>query len=636
MLRGISLQRQLRLASLILSFLASVCAAVAIFAVWQSRATLQQALDRQIPFFEQTQNLTRDVERAVSQVFVAFSLSSTDEQNSSAEAWEALDAATSRDLLALERLELSEDLGSLKQHLEELASARALIIDMLIKRHRLRAKQAKGIRQLKDVQEQMLEVVDTMLSSRDPRRPHGAEANALTELRRATVAISTTLLALPSETREAQIKLADVRTRSYVRRADRLLASLPEKPAAFFATNIARIESSGTGSGSLSLLREAENLITTDALRLRQDVRQLARLIGEDLDTISQVSLRSFTERVAAEQKLQWLLVILVSALATSSAAAVLLFRGFVLNRGLIQPLALVNRGIQEFEQSGTLMDVRSLPDNEIGRVARTFRSMTEHRLCAEQEREAQNEQLSLLNTALEAANREQAEFTYAISHDLKSPTNTVRMLLQELREVMDDRLDENDTELLDDLDTTTARMARLVEDVLTYARSVGENMEVETIDLRVEVKAILQDLSGDIAAAGAEIQIGDLPKVTGNAMQLRLLMQNLISNAIKFRHSGRQPLIEVSEVESEEPGHIAIEVRDNGIGIDPAYHDQIFRLFRRLHTHGTYQGSGIGLTICQRIISNHRGRIEVSSQDKIGSIFTILLPKETNGGQNS
>ena len=232
----------------------------------------------------------------------------------------------------------------------------------------------------------------------------------------------------------------------------------------------------------------------------------------------------------------------------------------------------------------------------------------------------------------LRDTNREQAEFTYAVSHDLRSPTNTVHMLLRELRELNGDSLDEDSKDIFDDLDVTVARMGQLVEDVLAYARSVGEDMSVEEVDLQTEIGAIIHDLSAEISNAGAEITVGELPTVTGSAVQLRLLMQNLISNAIKFRDPARRCLVAIESVPSPERGGATFMVRDNGIGIDQAHHDQIFGLFKRLHTHSSYQGSGIGLTVCQRVVSNHGGKIAITSKQGVGSTFTIVLPKMING----
>lgn len=244
----------------------------------------------------------------------------------------------------------------------------------------------------------------------------------------------------------------------------------------------------------------------------------------------------------------------------------------------------------------------------------------------------AKLEELAIANKMLADANREQAEFTYAISHDLKSPTNTVRMLLAEFNEVLGDASNEDIDEILTDMDVTITRMSRLVDDVLAYARTVGEDIVVDVLDLNGEVQSIRGDLSADISAAGAELQVGALPKIIGNGMQIRLLLQNLISNALKFRDPAKPLSVSVEAVPVEDSDCIGIAVHDNGIGIEPEHHEKIFGLFKRLHTHSTYQGSGIGLAICQRIASNHGGRIEVSSQQGLGSTFTIVLPKERNG----
>lgn len=240
----------------------------------------------------------------------------------------------------------------------------------------------------------------------------------------------------------------------------------------------------------------------------------------------------------------------------------------------------------------------------------------------------AKSAELAVSNEKLADANREQAEFTYAISHDLKSPANTISMLLRTLREMAGGDLDADSIEVLDDLQATTARMRQLVDDVLAYAGSVGDGMSVQPVDLQGIVQDIQKDLSEDISQAGARLRFENLPTVTGNAMQLRLLMQNLISNAIKFRDPARRPRVELAEVATSDPGFLAIQVRDNGIGIDTEFFDQIFRLFSRLHTHSAYPGSGIGLTVCRRIVSNHGGRVLVSSQKEKGSTFTVLLPR--------
>lgn len=237
-------------------------------------------------------------------------------------------------------------------------------------------------------------------------------------------------------------------------------------------------------------------------------------------------------------------------------------------------------------------------------------------------------EEMATLNRKLADTNKEQAEFSYAISHDLKSPTNTMQMLIEELALLNESTENEEVAEVLNDLRSTNKRMGLLIEDVLAYARTVGEDMVTEAVDLNDLAGGVVRDLAGDIETAGAEVTIGTLPTLTGNAMQLRLLLQNLISNAIKFRDPGRQPSIEVEHVPTLLRGHRSVLVRDNGIGIDQEHHARIFGLFKRLHAHSEYGGSGIGLTVCQRIVSNHGGRIEVASEPGFGTTFTITLPE--------
>ncbi|MCV6592092.1 MAG: ATP-binding protein [Silicimonas sp.] len=245
---------------------------------------------------------------------------------------------------------------------------------------------------------------------------------------------------------------------------------------------------------------------------------------------------------------------------------------------------------------------------------------------------ERQLEETTELNIWLADAGREQTEFTFAISHDLKSPSNTIHMLARDLREELGDTPSAEALGLLDDIDSTSARMIHLVEDILAYSRTIGEALDIEEVDLKAEVDAILRDLSGDISRTGAKITMGDLPVIQGNRMQIRMLMQNLISNGIKFRDPTRKTRVEITGDDVPADGRIRISVRDNGIGIPKEHFDKIFGLFKRLHARTAYQGSGIGLAVCQRIVSNHGGRIEVASIPGEGSTFTAILPKDASG----
>lgn len=226
---------------------------------------------------------------------------------------------------------------------------------------------------------------------------------------------------------------------------------------------------------------------------------------------------------------------------------------------------------------------------------------------------------------SLEQANKEQAEFTYAISHDLKSPTNTVAMILEQLEGSQGTVIESDGKQLIDLAQSTIVRMGKLVEDVLLYSRAIGEELTLETVDLNKLIKKIISDLQSDIQHHRATIEFDDLPLVLGNPLLLRMVFQNLITNAMKFKKAEATPVI---TFQSKPVDHscMAISVSDNGIGIDPKYHKKIFGLFQRLHTHKEYAGTGIGLTLCQRVVTNHGGKIQVESAIDRGTTFTVTL----------
>jgi len=240
-------------------------------------------------------------------------------------------------------------------------------------------------------------------------------------------------------------------------------------------------------------------------------------------------------------------------------------------------------------------------------------------------------EELHILNTQLHQTNQEQSQFTYALSHDLKSPVNTISMMLDFLATDYGDCIDAEGQELIEAAQATAARMSQIIADILRYARLVGAEAAFEPVDLSRLCQEVVADLRGDIEAAGGDVQIGPLPVVSGIPMQLRSLLQNLISNGLKFRAPGRRCILQVSAVKAPRDSAAEIFVCDNGIGIDAAQYDRIFGLFQRLHTHDTYPGTGIGLALCQRIASVHGGDVQVQSEAGGGSCFSVRLWRTTH-----
>ncbi|WP_414897896.1 transporter substrate-binding domain-containing protein [Rhodovulum sp. YEN HP10] len=242
------------------------------------------------------------------------------------------------------------------------------------------------------------------------------------------------------------------------------------------------------------------------------------------------------------------------------------------------------------------------------------------------------NAELRAQIAIVQRTNAELRDFAYATSHDLKSPINTLMLIADALAEAGVNRLPDEDRALIEDMHEILARMARMISDVLDYTRAVGGEQPPDCVELSRIVSEVMQDLAADIAASGARLRVDDLPRLTGNPRQLHQLMQNLISNAIKFRLPDKSPEIDIETVTAP-PGMIAFSVSDRGIGIDPKFHDRIFQLFTHLNDTDLYPGSGLGLAICQRVALNHGGRIMVQSTPGAGSRFTVFL-KEKQGDQ--
>ncbi len=231
-----------------------------------------------------------------------------------------------------------------------------------------------------------------------------------------------------------------------------------------------------------------------------------------------------------------------------------------------------------------------------------------------------------------EAMRREQSEFTYAVSHDLKSPANTVHLILNELKLDYYDTFDDDGKELVDTALGTVQRMSGLVEDVLTYSWLTNADSEAETFDMGDCIADALADLGADIRNAGARIVCGPGVRVTGHRSQLRVLAQNLIANGIKFRATGTVPEIRISCHTSGAKGAWRLVVQDNGIGIPAEHQARIFGLFARLHVREAYAGTGLGLATCKRIVDRHRGLITVVSAPGAGSTFDVTLRAPRQG----
>ena len=239
--------------------------------------------------------------------------------------------------------------------------------------------------------------------------------------------------------------------------------------------------------------------------------------------------------------------------------------------------------------------------------------------------RKEKEEQLSLQNKTLQSQNSELEQFTYITSHDLQEPLLTLMSFSELLLEEYSHNLNDEAKLYIEFINKSAIRMRSLVRGLMEYAR-IGKRDEVKEMDCNRVVNDILNDLSLTIYNAQAEITVKKLPKIRGYETYIRLLFQNLISNAIKFSKENTKPKIKIKCSETEKEWKFS--VKDNGIGIDEKYIDQVFIIFKRLNNDSAYQGYGIGLAHCKKIVDLHNGEIQVKSILNSGSTFSFTISK--------
>jgi signal transduction histidine kinase len=234
------------------------------------------------------------------------------------------------------------------------------------------------------------------------------------------------------------------------------------------------------------------------------------------------------------------------------------------------------------------------------------------------------NERLEGVNDALRRSNEDLEHFAHVASHDLQEPLRTIVAHSQLLVRSLGKQLETDDKESFDLIIGAAQRMRNLIDDVLTYSSVARSAPEFEPAPLNEAAAWALGNLEESIRLAGGQVTVDNLPEVWGDRTQLARMFQNLIGNALKYR-SAADPCIHVGVRPPGEGAECVIYVRDNGIGIDPEYHERIFGAFKRLHG-GNIPGTGVGLAVCRRIIERHGGRIWVESSPGAGATFVFTL----------
>jgi light-regulated signal transduction histidine kinase (bacteriophytochrome) len=229
----------------------------------------------------------------------------------------------------------------------------------------------------------------------------------------------------------------------------------------------------------------------------------------------------------------------------------------------------------------------------------------------------------------LQRSNAELEQFAYVASHDLQEPLRMVANYTELLARRYQGQLDEKADKYIHYASDGARRMQRLVSDLLAYSRVGSQGQPLEPTSSQMTMQDVLKGLQQVVRETGARLEFHDLPTVMADPGQLHQLLQNLVSNAIKFRRE-EAPHIVVTAI--PDGAQWSFSVSDNGIGLEQRFAERIFQMFQRLHERGRYEGSGIGLAICKRIVERHGGRIWVESTPDVGSTFHFTLAGAERG----
>lgn len=273
----------------------------------------------------------------------------------------------------------------------------------------------------------------------------------------------------------------------------------------------------------------------------------------------------------------------------------------------------------------GRTIQVRHAPMGEQGSLV-LFMDIT-----AERELQAR---LTLNNMKLENSNSELQNFAYVASHDLQEPLRKIEAFSDRLITKFNADLPDDGQLYLDRIQNAAGRMRQLINDLLSFSRVASNAKPFQKVDLNQVVASVVDDIQMRLEETNATVNFGDLPTVDADETQMRQLFQNLISNSLKFGRVDVAPIVTITTQTINRVGHdgrdaefLQLQLSDNGIGFDNRFKDQIFAIFQRLHGRMEYEGTGIGLATCRKIVDRHNGTISADGVENVGAIFSIELP---------
>ena len=354
-------------------------------------------------------------------------------------------------------------------------------------------------------------------------------------------------------------------------------------------------------------------MITQENIIHTQQLNAAVSLLANQVKNSAESASTKLSQTIVSNRNILYVILLI------SFAVSAIITWKFIYKK-IVVKLAELSLITKKLSDNDFQVDINTAGDDELSDIATALESLREHSL----KRIYLNRALEKNSLKLQQSNEDLSQFAYIASHDLKEPLRMVGSYVQLIKSRYKGKLDKDSDTYIDYAVDGCIRMKQLIEGLLEYSSVESNNEELQNIDCNLLLQEVIHDLSIYIQERNAEIMIDELPDIYAVPSQMRIIFSNLINNALKYCESDI-PHIEIrSRILSDK---VEFSIKDNGIGIKPRYQEKIFVIFKRLHSRAEYSGTGIGLSICKKIIESHGGNISLDSEFGVGTTFYFTLP---------